>query len=71
MHVPFTGIVSQDPIHHDFLLALREPALGPPPGFGLRGGRRHHEDGPYAYDEGEDAFEQEEPAPAFAAVVPA
>jgi hypothetical protein len=67
VHVALGRVVAQDAVDHDDFLALGEPALLVPPGFGLSWRGDHGEPGPDADEEGEDAFDEEEPAPAFVA----
>lgn len=68
VHVPFGRVITENPVHHDDLLALVEPAPGAVPGASLGGRRRHHEPRPDAYDQSEQALDEEQPAPALVAM---
>ena len=72
VHVPLAGIVAQDAVHHDALLALVEPAVAaaePAPRLRRRGGQVQEGDESDAARQ--EALEGEEPAPPREAVVPA
>ena len=68
MHIALAGIISQDAIDENLLLAFCEPAFLPVPCFCLCWRWCHHEPGPDSNDQCQDTFNQEEPAPSFAAV---
>ena len=72
VHVAFAGVVAQDAVDHDALLALVEPAVAAAePAPRLRGRRRQVQEGHEADAARQEALEGEEPAPAREAVVPA
>lgn len=68
MHVALGGVVPEDAVDHDDLLALVEPSLLVPPGLGLGWRGNHGEPGPDADYQGEDAFKKEKPSPALLAM---
>jgi hypothetical protein len=57
VHIALGRIITNDPSHRYDLLALRKPALGSEPGFGLSRTRRHLEEGCNSDDEGDDPFD--------------
>lgn len=68
MHAALAGVVADDPVHHDLLLVLGEPAvLAAEPALGLCGRGGHPECGDDADDPGDEAFVGEEVAPGAAA----
>ena len=72
VHVPFAGVVAQDAVHHDALLALVEPAVAAPePAPRLRRRGRQVQEGNESDAAGQEALEGEEPAPPCKVVVPA
>ena len=72
MHIALAGVITQDAIHHNELLALGEPAiLAAEAARGLSGRGRQVEEGDEADAAGQHALEGEEPAPAREAVVAA
>ena len=72
VHVAFAGVVAEDTVDHDALLALVEPAfLAAEPAPRLRGRGGQVQEGNETDAAREEALEGEEPAPAREAVVPA
>lgn len=72
MHVAFAGVVADDAVDHDFLLALVEPAFfAAEPALGLRRGGGQVDEGNEPDEAREHALQGEEPAPACESVAPA
>ena len=69
VHVTFGGIIAQQAVDHDVLLAFREPAVLPPePGLGLARTRGHENKREETDDDGDQGFDEEQPLPATPAV---
>ena len=68
VHIAFAWIVTEDAIHHDFLLAFSEPPLRSPPAFRLRRGWSHHEYRPNPNHQRENSLQEEQPSPTFVSV---
>lgn len=68
VHISLGRIVSQHSVDHDTNLTIGEPAVGSEPRFGLHGRRGHHKEASNADGEGDDAFDEEQPAPAAPAI---
>lgn len=64
VHIAFGRIITENSVDDDLDFALVEPAVRTKPSFCLDGGSRHHKKGENAHDASNQAFDEEQPAPA-------
>ncbi len=68
VHVALGRIISEDSVNHNADLAVREPAIRSEPRLRLYRRSRHKEETSDAHEKGNEALDEEQPAPATPAV---